>query len=345
MPEQHAAPAPSGTPALARTRPETLPVARLHARDLPYETFLKDHLRPGVPLVIEGGAAAWPAMSRWTPEFFKQRFGSKPVRVSYDKEMPFDDFIDAVLASTEEKPGPYMFRLFLHEHLPELLEDLSPPNPFAFPGRYASPLMLEYWRRPDGYLKLLIGGIGGRFPVMHFDGDNAHAMITEIHGDKEFVLFAPADAANLYPAPERPNHSQVDDPMNQDRGRFPLLARARPFRAVLKPGDSVFVPCGWWHTARALSPSISVCNNMLDGSSWAGFREELSATEKRPLARLRKRGYLLGLGWLLSAAEKLQEISPAAARALRVPAWVAPIDSTVAPDPSKTPLQIRYPSG
>jgi hypothetical protein len=328
-------------------RPSSTPVEVRSARDLPYTDFLKQYVVPRRPLVIRDAVAAWPAMQKWTPEFFKNRFAQKRVQVSYEESMPFADFIDGVLASSHEKPGPYMFRLFLHEDLPEVLGDLVPQNPYAFPARYASPLMLEYYRRPDGYLKLLIGGVGGRFPVMHFDGDDSHAAITEIYGDKEFILYPPEDARYLYPNPKRPNHSTVDDLHDLDLKRFPLAVKATQYRTVLKPGDTVYVPAGWWHTARALSPSISVCQNAVFKFEWDEFVSLTTAPDlgRSPARQALKRMYLKGAGHVMSLMERLQERYPTLARALVVPPRIAPISSEMmAHDPGTRPLKIRYPT-
>ena len=104
------------------------PIEECDASNLPYEKFVRDFIAKGRPLIIRNASADWPALQRWTPAFFKERFGEKVVQVSYEEKMTFSDFIDGVLASTEDRPGPYMYRLFLHQHLPELLTDLSPPN-------------------------------------------------------------------------------------------------------------------------------------------------------------------------------------------------------------------------
>jgi len=323
-----------------------LPIERTDGRTLSYDDFLARYMHGARPVVITGVAADWPAMRTWTPENFKKRFGSKPVAIGYDRDMPFDQFIDEVLASSADNPGPYMYRSFLHEVLPELLPDVMPQNKFAFPRRHSSPLMPEKWRRPDGYLKLLIGGVGSKFPVMHFDGENSHAGITQIYGDKEFVIFAPEDSPYLYPRKAFPNHSLVDDPVSQDRERFPLLAKATLYRTILKPGDMIFVPARWWHAARALSPSISVCTNMLDSSNWQGFVREVVADATRTSASEAKRleDRLKMLDKVLTRLEKLQEQSPALARALVLPRVLAPLSAESAPDPSRRQLNIRIPT-
>lgn len=318
---------------------ESLPIETRDAAGLPYDVFVRNYLGKQRPVVVRNAAPAWPAMQRWTPAYFKTRFGDRRVPISYEATMAFADFIDGVLASTVDRPGPYMYRMFIHEHLPELLADLAAPNPYAFPRRYASPLMRPRWRRPDGYLKLLIGGVGARFPVMHFDGENAHATVTEIYGDKEFLVYPPSDGRHLYPDPRIPNKSLIRDPMLIDLDAFPLQANATQYRAVLKPGDMVFVPCGWWHTARALTPSISLGTNIMDASNWDGFVEGTFHRRARTARQYATWMYWRGLGRVLSALERVQESHPAVARALVLPQRLAPVSSAVARDPSTMVLR------
>ena len=330
----------------SRVDAESLPVETREACDLPYGEFIERYVAANRPVVVRNAVSEWPALRKWTPEYFKRNFHDKQVAVAYGKSMPFDRFIDEMVASSRENPGPYMYRLFLHEHLPELLEDVVPQNAYAFPRRLASPLMPEKWRRPDGYLKLLMGSVGSKFPVMHFDAENMHATITEIYGDKEFVLFSPEDTPFMYANPQRPNHSLVDDPCLQDRERFPLLARATLYRTVLTPGDMVFVPSRWWHTARPLNPSISVGMNILDRSNWHGFAREVTA-ETRQHSRM-KAGLVLAFfsmaNMAMSACELLQKKAPRLSRLLGLPPRIAPASAEWARDPSLHPLDIRIPT-
>jgi hypothetical protein len=284
---------------------DPISIQRVRSRDVPYEQFVSEFIGGNRPVVVEQAAAEWPALKKWTPTFFKQRYGSKPVHISYEKQMPFDAFIDAVEASTPQKPGPYMFRLFICDSLPDLLDDLMPGNDYAFPRRLASPLMPRAWRRPDGYLKLLIGGPGGKFPVMHFDGENMHAAITEIYGDKEALLFAPQDSPNLYPRAERENQSEIENLVTPDYVRYPRLKEAQPYMTVLKPGETLFVPAQWWHTTRVLSPSVSVCTNILDSSNWGGFVGEVTKAGRSKPRLLAKRVALTMLGRTLDRMEQV----------------------------------------
>lgn len=321
-----------------------VPVEVVRASDLPYATFVTEYLRKNRPVVVDEAAPHWPAMSRWTPDYFRDKFGDETVQVSYTTRMRMAEFVDAVLASTERQPGPYLFRTFIHDEMPGLLPDLSPQNIYTFAGRYSSRLMPETWWRPDGYLKLLMGGPGSKFPVMHYDGDHAHAQITEIYGEKEFYLFPPEDSDKIYPRTVQRNMSQVQDPHAPDLERFPLMAQATPYRAVLRPGQTIFVPMLWWHAARPLSISISVCTNTLERSNWAGFVDDACTTpEGRPFKRLLKRAYFSGAGALMQAMEDFQTAAPALARAMKFPAAVSPASPHFAKDPSARRLEFRIP--
>ena len=181
----------SGASAARERIATVVPIPRRHASTLSYKIFLRDYVVVNRPVIVEDAVTDWPALHKWKPEFFKANFGSRRVPINYEAQMTFADFIEAALASSEQAPAPYMYRLFIGPHLPELLPDVLPHNAYEFPRRSASPLMLKPWRRPDGYLKLLIGRVGGRFPILHYDGENMHAAVTEIHGTSCSSCFRP----------------------------------------------------------------------------------------------------------------------------------------------------------
>ena len=67
---------------------------------------------------------------------------------------------------------------------------------------------------------------------------------------------AAAPAASRYE--RRVNVSGVGNVETADLATFPLLAKAQYTEAVLKPGDSLYMPAGTWHYMRSLSASMSV---------------------------------------------------------------------------------------
>ncbi len=319
----------------------TVEVERRHSSTLSYDRFLRDYVAKNRPVVVEDAVTLWPALRKWDLDFFKTRLGDKLVHVSYEEKMTFAAFIDGVRASRPDAPGPYMYRTFIGPHLPELLPDVLPQNAYAFPRRLASPLMPKPWRRPDGYLKLLIGGVGGSFPVVHYDGENMHAAITEIHGEKKVLLYSPEDTQYLYPRPTLPNKTLIKDIDNVDPTRFPLFERATRHETVLRPGEMVFVPSRWWHTAKVLTPSISVCQNMVDASNWFGYVAEAGGSSEGQwrLPKLARRFQLTALGVLLDRLERRSTSSDMLP--LENPphnAKLAPLTSAEAQDPSRWPM-------
>lgn len=323
-------------------------VDEISAHKVPYADFLKRYVHANKPVVVLDAIDHWPAMKKWTPAFFKHAFGDRVVPVGYDAKQPFGDFIDDMLASSPEKPGPYMYRLFVHEDLPEVLKDLAPQSAYGFPRRLASDLMPHGWRRPDGFLKLLIGGPGSSFPVMHFDANAVHATVTEIYGDKEFILFPPEDTPHVYPVKDAPNKSAVRNPTAPDLAAFPLMRKASLYRTVLRPGSMVFIPRGWWHTARPLSHSISIGMNIVDASNYRQFVFETFAGDfkdqslPRKLISAVKILQYLAIGQLMDVMEGLQRLFPGLARALAFPGRIAPSDvSWLKQDPSEVTIDAR----
>ncbi len=288
-------------------RPPPRPIERRAAVDLPPEAFHRDYVMANRPVVVSDPVPEWTALRTWTPSFLKTRYGTKQVQVSIEARMALGEFIDRVLASTNEHPAPYMYRLYLGTELPELAADVRPANPYSPPSRLASAFMPQAWRRPDGYFKLLIGGVGSEFPILHFDADNHHACVTQIYGDKRFVLFPPHDSPYVYPDPQHENRStipsrQVFEPDDQ---RYPHLARATRYEVVLHPGEMLFVPCRWWHVTRALSTSIAVCQNVLDRSNWKGFVRWSTLPRASVLSRVCKRARFATADLLMSHVEGL----------------------------------------
>lgn len=280
-------------------------VERQSSSSLSPARFMTDYVAANRPVVIEDAVPEWPALHKWSPAYFRSQFGDHEVDVSYRVKMKIGEFVDAMLASSPDHPGPYLYRLFICPHMPELLPDVSPQNLYCFPYRFASRLMPVTWRRPDGYIKLLMGGAGSRFPIVHFDGENAHASVTQVYGEKDFVLFPPSDSASLYPKEHIPNHSWIQDIEHADAGQFPLFARATRYQTTLRPGEMIFIPCGWWHAARVSGPSISIGQNLLDHSNWSRFVSLVCAPGTGSLPRrLPRRLWLDTLGAFFAARER-----------------------------------------
>jgi hypothetical protein len=75
---------------------------------------------------------------------------------------------------------------------------------------------------------------------------------------------------------------------------------------VLHAGETLFVPAGWWHTARNLTFTISVAFDQLAADNWTAFVEDVVAQRRRDGKSMRAvllGSYLRLLGPLLSVYE------------------------------------------
>jgi hypothetical protein len=94
--------------------------------------------------------------------------------------------------------------------------------------------------------------------ALHRDlADNLHLLVD---GEKVFTLVSPDQSRRVYPhgpLSGMPNGARFD-PDRPDYARFP---RARGLRAQvvrLAPGETLFIPHGWWHHVHTRPGSVSV---------------------------------------------------------------------------------------
>ena len=280
--------------------------------NLSYEEFAAEYLYPLKPVIVTDALRGWQALERWTPAFFKQEFGNMRFRVNEDPnqqanykgnetgtEFTMAGFIDRVLASTDENPAPYFRNRILYDLFPTLKQDIEPLpeylSPNWLPERYAVKHVSEVLNR-GAAIEVFIGGRGGSFPVLHYDGAGVHAFLMQIYGRKEYVVFPPDQERFLYPSSEQKNLSLLKNIEQPDLKQFPLFAKAVPTKFILEPGELLFVPSHWWHTVKMLTPSITLAANVLNQSNWQELVKFVSMKRRNPLVSVASRVYLGGAG-------------------------------------------------
>ncbi len=278
---------------------------------LSYEEFAGEYLYPNKPVVIRGALTQWAALGRWTPEFFRQQFGDlrfsirdseygqKGYETARVTEFTMSRFIDRVLESSDSNPAPYFRNQILYDLFPSLKQDIEPLPEYLLPNWLGD----RYLLKPVGKvlnrgmaIEIYIGGKGGSFPVLHYDGAGTHAFLMQIYGRKQYIVFPPHQESLLYPSPDKPNLSLLNSVEKPDLSKFPLFAKAVPTTFVLEPGELLFVPSHWWHTAKMLTPSITLSANVLNQSNWHELIEYVSLRKRNALVSLASRMYLATAG-------------------------------------------------
>jgi cupin-like protein len=245
--------------------------------------FVTEYVNTLTPVIVTDGFDHWAARTRWSLSFFREHYGSRLVEVD-GVSYSLSELIDRVERSTPAAPAPYLHNLLIEGWAPELLADILPlPH-------HTRPNWLDSWFFPERpsltSLELYIGGAGAVFPVLHYDNLHTHAFLMQICGSKEYIVYSPDQSAFMYPQEgSGSNKSSVNDPEHADLTRFPLFSRARPSRCVLRAGEMLFVPAGWWHSARILEPTITVSANTVNRANWTSFANDYSARIRRHRAR------------------------------------------------------------
>lgn len=270
-----------------------------------YDEFAKDHLFANYPVVIGDACEAWAAKNKFTPQFFRERYSDREVIIA-GKTYNFGEYIDWMLTGNEENPAPYPCTLQIERDYPELLPDVLPRLKYAQPDRIQSRLLPNRLLSGANTLELFFGSPGAQFPYVHYDYMSLHAYITQLYGYKEFTVIPPDQTAYVYPKPDNAWVSEVNDIWNPDLEKYPLFAKATPVKFVVGPGETLFIPCGWWHTARSLTPTISVALDCLNASNWKNFMQEVDTnmSQRRPVLAKAVQTYLSVLGGVLGTFER-----------------------------------------
>ena len=303
--------------ALAEATPATtiaLPAVERRS-GLGYAEFVARYQRPRRPVILTDAAAAWPIYGRATPDAFRARFGERVVRVR-ERSYRLAELLDLLEASTVEQPGPYPCKYAIARDFPELLAEVEPRFAYSLPDRQESRLVPQRLFNYVNNLEIFFGGPGGEFPYLHYDVMRLHAWITQLYGDKEFTVYAPGQEHLLYVNPELPWQSAIESHHHPDFERYPLFRQAVGQKVVIREGETLFLPCGWWHTARSLGPTISVAFDQLGPDNWSDFVGDV-VDERRRLGVAAK-GEALGL--YLRVAVLLMDVAERFG-AHRTPGW------------------------
>jgi len=221
------------------------------------QAFLREYYAPNRPVILEDACDQWPALSLWTPEYLADTLGGAEVEVMTDRDadlayeknanahrtrMAFDEFVAKVTATEWSND------LYLVANNKLLGSPVAAPlwQDFRLDSRYLSV------KKAKKITFLWFGPSGTVTPLHH---DLMNVMFHQVRGWKRFILISPLETHAL--ANSVGVYSDVD-PLSPDLERFPRFAKTHPYQFTLGPGDTLFVPVGWWHHVQALEVSVSV---------------------------------------------------------------------------------------
>lgn len=215
--------------------------------------FVKQYVKPQIPVVIENMVEDWPAVSKWDFDYIKEKVGDKVVPLYDDRPVDYKDGFNEPHATMKMsayiellQKEPTKYRIFLYnvlKEVPELQED------FDFP---------DMGLRLMKSLPMLFFGGEDSYTFMHYDIDLANILHFHFQGKKECILFPNTEKKHLYKVPHSLITHESIDFSNPDFDQWPALKNASGYKTQLEHGNVLYMPEGYWHYMKYLSPGFSM---------------------------------------------------------------------------------------
>ncbi len=222
-------------------------------KTLSRKDFLDRYVKPQKPVVIEQLTADWPAYTKWHLEYIRDIAGDRTVPLYDDRPVSYKEGFNEAHATMKMseyidllKSRPTNYRIFLYnlmKEVPMLKDDFRWPN-----------IGLRLVRQLP---MLFFGGENSRV-FMHFDIDYSNILHFHFHGKKRCVLFAPDQTKYLYKVPHALISREDIDFDNPDFSKWPALAKAQGYVCELNHGEMLYMPEGYWHYMKYLTPGFSM---------------------------------------------------------------------------------------
>ncbi|MEX2964049.1 cupin-like domain-containing protein [Microbulbifer sp. TYP-18] len=223
-----------------------------------FQCFINEYYSKHLPAVFTDGVNHWPALKKWTPEYLLEHYGDQSIEVQFGrdtdplfernsskhkKRMLMREFVDLIRREGETN-NFYMTANNTKNSftsLEPLFEDVA-----DFGERYRQKESIQsanlFWFGPKG-----------TFTPIHHDLTNN--MLVQLYGRKKVTLIPAFQVPWMYN--DKGVFSAADYP-NYDAERHPSLEKVTPVEVILQPGESLFIPIGWWHCVEALDVTIGI---------------------------------------------------------------------------------------
>lgn len=229
--------------------------------------FIKRYYKPQKPVVITNQIEDWPAYTKWNFPFLREVAGEKTVplydgrKTDYTKKvnepdfkMTMSEYIDIL------EKGPTDLRIFLYnlmKDVPSMKYDMHWPD--------LGPRLLKN-------LPLVFFGGEDAKVFMHYDIDFPNIFHIHFAGRKQCLLIDPKESKYMYRLPYSWLCNENIDFDNPDYEKFPALKKVKPYITHLEHGDMLYMPEGWWHYMKYLTPGFSLSLRSLAGRPKNLFR-------------------------------------------------------------------------
>ncbi|WP_317205763.1 cupin-like domain-containing protein [Janthinobacterium sp.] len=220
------------------------------------EEFLADYYSANRPVIITGMMDDWPALQKWTPDYFRANYAGREVEVQFGRDADQDYELNSIAHKRKMPFGAYV----------DLVQNSGSSNDFYMTANNDSlnrQALTELWAdigqlpeylareaQPRGFF--WFGPAGTVTPFHH---DLTNNFMAQVFGRKRVRIIPACEVAKVYN--QRHCFSLLDG-RAIDLARFPDAAGAQVLECVLEPGEILFLPVGCWHFVEALDISATI---------------------------------------------------------------------------------------
>ena len=233
------------------------PIDYISVHDTTQDEFEQKYKNTYTPCMIYGMADDWPAMKTWSFENFNARFPNHKFMLANGMEckLRYKYFYHYINSKKHRKDDIPLY-IFDSEFGNEKYVTRSLIDDYTVHEWFNEDFLaiLGEDKRPP--FRWVIAGPKRSGCSLHIDPLGTSAWNTLIVGKKRWVMFPPDTFADESDIPADPGASWfiLEYPKHKDKYHIDVIQ---------KPGETIFLPYGWWHVALNIEDTISVTQNFI----------------------------------------------------------------------------------